>query len=194
MRLSALSSLPLSLALLFTAAPALAKQETFVLDPTHAHVMYAVDHMGFSTSRGVFRSVSGTLLLDPDKPETAKLTVTIPTDSFDSLDADRDKHMKSPEFLDVAKYPEMKFVSTKVERTGEKTAKVTGDLTLHGVTKPVVLNVTLHKLGEHMTTKKPRVGFSAVGTLKRSDFGISYGIPMVGDEVQLTLDAEFGAQ
>jgi polyisoprenoid-binding protein YceI len=88
----------------------------------------------------------------------------------------------------------MKFVSTKVERTGEKTAKVTGDLTLHGVTRPVVLDVTLHQVGTHPMMKKDWAGFSATGTVKRSEFGIPQGIPFVSDAVQITLDAEFGAQ
>ncbi|MDB5367280.1 MAG: polyisoprenoid-binding protein [Rhodospirillales bacterium] len=181
-------------AALLLAAPAFAKPETYALDASHAHVQYAVDHLGFSTSRGAFRTVSGKLVLDADKPEAAKLEVTIPTDSFDSFDAARDKHMKSADFLDVAKFPEMKFVSTKVERTGEKTAKVTGDLTLHGVTKPVVLNVTLHQIGQHPVMKKDWAGFSATGTIKRSEFGIAGGIPFVSDAVELTLDAEFSGQ
>lgn len=189
-RLSAL----LSAAFVLAAAPAFAETKTYQLDSSHAHVQYAVDHLGFSTSRGAFREVSGTLQLDTAKPETAKLDVTIPIKGFDSFDAKRDEHMKSADFLDAAKYPEMKFVSTKVQRTGEKTAKVTGDLTLHGVTKPVVLNVTLHKTGEHPMLKKSWAGFSATGTIKRSEFGISQGIPFVSDAVQITLDAEFGAQ
>jgi polyisoprenoid-binding protein YceI len=181
-------------AALLLAAPAFAKTETYALDSTHAHVQYAVDHLGFSTSRGAFRDVSGTLVLDTDKPETARLNVTIPVASFDSFNAKRDEHIKSADFLDAAKFPEMKFVSTKVERTGEKTAKVTGDLTLHGVTRPVVLDVTLHQVGTHPMMKKDWAGFSATGTVKRSEFGIPQGIPFVSDAVQITLDAEFGAQ
>lgn len=192
MRLPALLAAAPVLTALLAAAPAFAETKTYALDSSHAHVQYSVDHLGFSTSRGAFREVSGTLQLDPAKPETAKLEVTIPMNSFDSFDAKRDEHMKSADFFDVAKFPEMKFVSTKVQRTGEKTAKVTGDLTLHGVTKPVVLNVTLHKVGDHPMLKKSWAGFSATGTIKRSEFGISQGVPFVSDAVQITLDAEFG--
>ncbi|GIL41229.1 YceI family protein [Roseiterribacter gracilis] len=190
MRLPAL----LSAVLLLAAAPAFAETKTYTLDSTHAHVQYSVDHLGFSTSRGAFRDVSGTLQLDVAKPETAKLNVTIPIAGFDSFDKKRDEHIKSADFLDAAKYPDMTFTSTKVQKTGPKTAKVTGDLTLHGVTKPVVLNVTLHKQGEHPVLKKAWAGFSATGTIKRSDFGISAGIPFVSDAVQITLDAEFAGQ
>jgi polyisoprenoid-binding protein YceI len=184
----------LSAALLLAASPAFAETKTYTLDSSHAHVQYAVDHLGFSTSRGVFREVTGTLQLDADKPETAKLNVSIPVASFDSFDAKRDEHMKSADFLDAAKFPTMTFTSTKVQKTGPKTANVTGDLTLHGVTKPVVLKVTLHKIGDHPMMKKPWAGFSATGTIKRSEFGISQGVPFVSDAVQLTLDAEFSGQ
>ncbi len=184
----------LSSALLVAAAPASAETRTYALDSTHAHVQYAVDHLGFSTSRGAFRDVTGTLQLDADKPETAKLNVTIPLTSLDTFNAARDEHLKTADFFDVAKYPDMTFTSTKVQKTGPKTAKVTGDLTLHGVTRPVVLNVTLHKIGEHPVLKQPHAGFSATGTIKRSDFGVSAAIPFVSDAVQITLDAEFGGQ
>jgi polyisoprenoid-binding protein YceI len=194
MRLPVLLSAALLLAPLLATAPALAETKTYALDSSHAHVQYSVDHLGFSTSRGAFRQVSGTLQLDADKPETAKLNVTIPIAGFDSFDAKRDEHIKSADFLDAAKYPDMTFTSTKVQKTGPKTAKVTGDLTLHGVTKPVVLNVTLHKVGEHPVLKKQWAGFSATGTIKRSEFGVSAGIPFVSDAVQITLDAEFGGQ
>lgn len=184
-----------SLLLPIATAPAVAGEtRTYTLDSSHAHVQYAVDHLGFSTSRGAFREVSGTLQLDLDRPESAKLDVTIPTASFDSFDKARDEKMKGAEFLDVANYPEMKFVSTRVQRTGARTANVTGNLTLHGVTRPVTLKVTLHKAEEHAFLKKHWAGFSAVGVLKRSEFGLGAGVPMVSDAVQLTLDAEFGVE
>src|SRR5690606_15131983 len=101
-----------------------------------------------------------------------------------------DDHLKSADFFDVKKFPEARFVSTKVEKTGEKTGKVTGDLTLNGVTKPVTLDVTFNNKGPHPMNQKPTVGFSATGTVKRSDFGIKYALPAVTDEVQLQIEAE----
>lgn len=196
-----ISILPLAIRLLATlllpvaTSSALAGEtRTYTLDPTHAHVLYAVDHLGFSTSRGAFRDVSGTLQLDLDKPENAKLDVTIPVAGFDSFNKARDEYLMRPEFFDPAKYPEIKFVSTKVQRTGAKTADVTGNLTLRGVTRPVTLKVTLHKAEEHGFLKKQWAGFSATGMIKRSEFGMGAGVPMVSDAVQITLDAEFGVQ
>jgi polyisoprenoid-binding protein YceI len=167
--------------------------ETFSLDTTHVSVMYSLDHLGFSISRGVFREVQGQLSIDENQPENARLEVRVNAASIDAFDAGRSNAVRGSNFLEADRFPEMKFVSTKVERTGESTAKVTGDLTLHGVTQPVTLNVTLTKKGKHPITGAQRIGFAASGAVKRSDFKIMGFLPMVGDDVTITIDAEFGA-
>jgi polyisoprenoid-binding protein YceI len=180
-----------ALGLLLGLFPAYA--ENFSLDTTHTSVMYSLDHLGFSISRGVFREVQGQLSIDEKAPEEARLEVRVNTASIDAFDAGRSSAVRGANFLEADRFPDMTFVSTKVERTGESTAKVTGDLTLHGVTHPVTLNVTLQKIGKHPITGAQRIGFAASGTVKRSDFKIMGFLPMVGDDVTITVDAEFGA-
>ena len=170
-----------------------AKAETFNLDSAHTSVMYSLNHLGFSTSRGVFREVSGKLVLDEASPEASRLDVVVKTASIDAFDTGRSNAVKGEKFLDVANFPEMRFVSTKIERTGPTTANVTGELTLHGITRTVTLNTALVKEGKSPLTGALRGGFSAIGTLKRSDFQILGFLPAVGDEVTITIDAEFGA-
>jgi polyisoprenoid-binding protein YceI len=178
------------LALLATPAAA---AESYTLDQGHTAVLYALNHLGFSTSRGIFRDVSGRLVLDDKTPAASRLDVTVKTASIDSFDPGRDQAVRAGQFLDVERFPEMRFVSTRVERTGEATAKVSGELTLHGVTRPVTLDVALIKAGKHPITGAQRLGFSATGAVKRSEFGILGYLPMVGDEVTITIDSEFGA-
>ncbi|TRB16532.1 polyisoprenoid-binding protein [Rhizobium rhizogenes] len=155
--------------------------------------MYSLNHLGFSTSHGIFRDVAGWLVLDEETPAASRLEVTVKTVGIDTFDEGRDKATRGEQFLNVKSYPEMRFVSTGVERTGETTARVTGALTLHGVTRPLTLNVTLVKIGKHPITGAQRVGFSATGVLKRSEFGITGFLPAVGDDVTITIDSEFGA-
>ncbi len=164
--------------------------DTYKFDPSHTTVVWDADHLGFSHPHGLFPEVEGTLTLDESAPANSKLDVTIHTDKIATGIAKFDDHLKSKDFFNVEKFPTATFKSTKIEKTGDKTAKVTGDLTLLGITKPVTLDVTLNKKGEHPMNKKPTVGFSATGTIKRSDFGISYGLPNVGDDVPLTIEAE----
>ncbi|KJC49723.1 hypothetical protein UB31_13530 [Bradyrhizobium sp. LTSP849] len=180
-----------ALGLLLGLLPAYA--ENFSLDSTHTSVMYSLDHLGFSISRGVFREVQGQLSIDEKAPEEARLEVRINAASIDAFDAGRSNAVRGGNFLETDRFPEMKFVSTKVERSGESTAKITGDLTLHGVTHPVTLNATLQKKGKHPITGAQRIGFAASGVIKRSDFKIMGFLPMVGDDVTITVDVEFGA-
>lgn len=170
-----------------------AAADSYTLDNEHTVVLYALNHLGFSTSHGIFRDVSDQLVLDDKVPTASRLEVTIKTASIDTFDEGRDKAVRGDQFLDVTKYPEMHFVSTKIERTGETAARVTGDLTLHGMTRPLTLDVTLVKEGKHPMTGAQRVGFSANGALKRSEFGTLGFLPAVGDDVTITIDSEFGA-
>lgn len=170
-------------------SPALAA-DTYTFDPAHTTVIWKAEHLGFSHPHGLFSNVEGTLTLDEATPANSKVDVTIKTDNIATGIAKFDDHLKSKDFFNVKEFPAATFKSTKVEKTGDNTAKVTGDLTLLGVTKPVTLDVTLNKKGEHPMSKKPTVGFTATGTIKRSEFGLSYGVPNVGDDVPIMIEAE----
>jgi len=172
-----------------------AKAGTYKVDGGHTQVLFTVTHMGFSEYSGQFTKPTGTLVLDPADPSKDKVEVVFPIDQLQTTVGALDAHLKKPEFFDAAKFPEGKFVSTKVTVTG-KTATIAGDLTLKGVTKPVILSVHFVGAGTmmampQMPNPKLNVGFKATTTIKRSDFGISYGIPLVSDEVKLTINAAF---
>lgn len=181
-------------ALAATAALALssfAHADEYEIDASHTHVGFTVSHLGFSETYGVFKNVSGTLTLDEKKPEASRIDVTIDVASLDTASEKRDEHLKAKDFFDVANYPTMTFKSTKVEVTGKDTATVTGNLTLHGVTRPVGLFVKLNKAGPSPMDKSKQVaGFSALGKLKRSDFGITTYVPAIGDEVTIAISTE----
>lgn len=176
------------------AMPAQAAQEEFILDPSHTSIVWSANHFGFSNPNGKFATVEGMLTLDEAKPENSKVSVTITTGSTLSGVPKLDEHMKTADFFDTAKFPTATFVSNKVDVTGKDTAKVHGDLTLRGVTKPVVLDVKLNKIGEHPMSKKKTVGFSASTVVKRSDFGMAFGIPAVSDEVKIAIETEANAK
>jgi polyisoprenoid-binding protein YceI len=166
-------------------------EETYQLEKTHVDLLFAINHAGFTEKHGSFRELDATLQYDAQKPENSRVTVTVKTDSVDTGYPARDSDLKSDKFLDVAKYPDMRFVSTKVTRNPDQTLRIEGDLTLHGVTKPITLHAKLNKAAPNPFDKRPTVGFSASGTLKRSDFGIATYVPIIGDEVSITIDAEF---
>lgn len=185
----------LTSALLLTLpAAANAEMRKYSFDPSHTQVIFFVNHMGFSMQEGEFHKVDGSLMLDEAQPEKAELNVTIDTNSLDMDEAKWDEHMKSADFFNVAKFPTMTFKSTSVKKTGDKTADVTGDFTLLGVTKPVTLAVTHNKSGKHPMNGKDVAGFSATGKLKRSDFGMNNGLPMVGDDVDIRIEIETFAE
>jgi polyisoprenoid-binding protein YceI len=182
---------------LAAAAPAraadLSKAEAghYVLDKSHAKVLFSINHLGFSTYYGFFPNLSGTLDLDPAAPTKSALSVTINVAGLVTTDPKLDTKLKSDTFFDTAKFPKATFKSTAIEVTGEGRGKLTGDLTLHGVTKPVTLDVTFNGAGSPPMTQIYVVGFDAVGTLKRSDFGIKNFVPLVGDDVTLRIGCEF---
>jgi polyisoprenoid-binding protein YceI len=165
--------------------------ETFQLEKTHVDLLFSINHAGFTEKHGSFRELDATLQYDAQKPEDSHVTVTVRTDSIDTGFPARDADLKSAKFLDVAKYPEMRFVSTKVTRNADQTLRIDGDLTLHGVTKPITLQAKLNKAAPNPFDKRPTVGFSANGSLKRSDFGVATYLPVIGDVVTITIDAEF---
>jgi len=180
-----------AVALAFLASPALAA-DTYKIDTSHVYVGFEVNHLGFSTTYGRFNDVSGTIEFDEENPEASSVEVKIDPASVDTGHKERDEHVRGEDLLNVAEYPEMSFKSTSIERTGEKTGKITGDLTLHGVTKPVTLDTSFTQKGTYpMTEEKIEViGFDAKTTLKRSDYGMDKFIPMVGDELPVTISFE----
>ena len=173
------------------ASHAMAAQETYQLEKTHVDLLFSINHAGFTEKHGAFRELDATLQFDEQKPENSHVTVTVKTDSIDTGFPARDTDLKSAKFLDVAQYPEMRFVSTRVTRNADKTLRIDGELTLHGVTKPLTLQAKLNKAAPNPFDKRPTVGFSATGSLKRSDFGVATYLPVIGDVVSITIDAEF---
>ena len=162
----------------------------FTLESPHTQIIFNVSHLGFSHSYGKFTGYSGNITFDPDAPASSSVDVTIDAKSLELNDQKWNDHVRNADFLDVEKYPTITFKSTKIEVTGEKTANITGDLTLHGVTKPVVLATTLNKLDKHPMSGKQVAGFSAKATVKRSEFGVSYGLPNVGDDLNIIIEVE----
>ncbi|MBG78348.1 MAG: polyisoprenoid-binding protein [Alphaproteobacteria bacterium] len=167
-----------------------AAPESYNFDPTHTNILWKAEHFGFSKPSGRFGLTSGELILDEDAPENSSVEVVIDTTDLVTGIEKFDAHLKSSDFLDVENFPTATFKSTAVEVTGETTAKVTGDLTLHGVTKPVTLDMTLNKIGINPISEKKTAGFSGSIVLKRSDFGISMYVPNVSDEVEISIEAE----
>ena len=189
-----------ALALSSTAVPAepsMLPAGTYKMDRAHASLTWKVSHLGLSNYTARFTNIDATLDIDPAKPETAKLAVTVDPTSIrtDYPFADKndfDKELSADDkFFNTSKFSNITFTSTRIERTGATTATVTGDLTFLGVTKPVAIDVTLNGAIEHPMTKQPMLGFSGVATLKRSEFGMTHGIPFVGDDVKLLIEAEF---
>lgn len=169
-------------------ATAKAQVEHYDLETVHTQILFFVDHLGFSKSMGKFHEYQGHIVFDRDNPENSSVDVTIETASI-SMGLDRwDDHMKNEDFFDVEQYPQMTFRSTHIEVTGEDTANITGDLTLLGQTHPVTLDVVHNKSAENRG--RYMSGFSATTTINRSQWGMTYGLPAVGDEVEIRLEVE----
>lgn len=163
----------------------------YALEKTHASITFKAMHMGLANYTMRFNTFDANITLDPAKPEASKLSVTIDPSSLDSNNAKMTAHTNNADFFDVAKHQSITFTSTKIEKTGANTGKVHGDLTLLGVTKPIVLDATFNNGGAHPFFKKYALGFSATTTIKRSDFGMGYGIPMVADDIPVAIETEF---
>ncbi|MGQ3891359.1 YceI family protein [Legionella sp. CNM-4043-24] len=179
------------LAAVFTLSAILPAQaaEKLILDDQHSYVLWHINHLGFTTQSGKWY-VKGFVLLDKDHPQNSKVEATIDLNNFVTGLPELDKHLKSPLFFDTAKYPTATFISSKVDVINDHSARVEGSLTLHGITKPVTLDVTLNKTGKNPITDKMTVGFSAKTELKRSDFGMKALLPNLGDEVTIEIGAE----
>lgn len=163
---------------------------TYKVDPAHTQVVWSVDHLGFSRLYGMVGEFTGELKLDPARPQAATLAVDIPLSGLTVTSPGFAKHLASADLFDTAKFPTARFVSRTVTVNGQS-ATITGDLTLHGVTKPVVLDARFYGAGVNAMSKAQTVGFSATAKLKRSDFGLGYAAPAVSDEVSLDITAAF---
>ncbi|WP_176591237.1 YceI family protein [Sphingobium sp. EM0848] len=165
---------------------------TYTIDPGHTQILFAYDHMGFTNNMGVIAEPSGTLTLDPKNPSAAKVSVDVPVSNLRTGVAKLDEHLMKPEFFDSAKFPKATFVSTGVKIQGSE-AEITGNLTIKGVTKPVTLDTEFYGAGKApaMMGGKENIGFVATTTVKRSDFNMGYGVPMIGDKVELKIVAAF---
>ena len=175
------------LAFFAQAAPA----TTYTLEPNYTQGVLRWDHLGFSYPAAQFAQGTGTLEFDESDPTMSSIKVTIPLASLNTGVPDLDEHLKSEDFFEVAKFPTATFVSTRVEKgMGMNRFKVTGNLTIRKVTKPVMLDVTLLKVGKNARTEVATIGFDARGTLKRSDFGLGAFVPQVSDEIQLLVTTQ----
>ncbi|PPU36347.1 YceI family protein [Xanthomonas sp. CFBP 7912] len=178
-------------ALALTSLAATAAPVRYALDPVHTRVLFAVEHAGFSKALGTVSGSSGTLVFDPEDWASARLDVTVPLQRADLGDAKWNQATLARNLLDAERFPDAHFVSTHVETSGENRARVTGNLTLRGVTRPVTLDVTLNALKRHpLPPFRRTAGFSATATLSRAAFGVDAWKSMIGDTVELRIEAE----
>lgn len=171
--------------------PTQVESGTYSVDPAHTQILFAVSHMGFTTYYGRFANASGTLDLSSKDAAASRLQIAVPTDTVSTTSDKLNEELKGAQWFEAQKYPEISFKSVKVTRTGQDTAQVAGDLTLHGVTKRVILAARFNGAGINPLDKKYTVGFRATGTIRRSDFGMTTYVPLIGDQVELTLSGAF---
>ena len=163
--------------------------DSYSVDPRHTWPQYEIMHLGFSTQRGRFNETAGKILLDR-AAKTGSLEIVIKTASIDTGLEKWDTHMKSEDFFNAEKYPEMTFKADKIVFNGDKPASIPGQFTLMGVTKPVTLNVNYFNCGQHPVLKKEVCGADASTTIKRSEFGMTKSVPYIADEVKLVINVE----
>ena len=177
-------------ALFAFAGAASAAPVTYKIDPGHTNVLASWDHFGYSNPSINFGKAEGTIVYDAENVPNSSVQVTLPLTGLSALADEFYDHLTGDKWFDAAKHPDASFKSTQVEAAGEGKLKVTGDLTVKGITKPVVLDVKLNKAAEHPMKKVPAIGFDATATVKRSDFGVGAYAPMVSDEVTLRITTE----
>ncbi len=186
MRLPSLTAIVV-LAGLVVASPSSAAD--YKIDPNHTHILFFVDHLGFSKMIGFFTTFTGGISFDPAKPEASKLNVAIKTASLQTHFPPRDSDLKGADWFNVKEFPQMTFVGSSFTKKDDKSGEIVGNLTLLGVTKPVTLEVTFNKAGRR-GDGADTVGFSARGSLKRSDFGMKTDLGYIGDDVDLIIETE----
>ena len=172
--------------------PWLAVTQVYTFDVPHTQIYFTINHMGFSNSSALLSLKEGTVTIDQANMANSKADVTIDVASLEFGDKTWNEHMAEKKFFNTAAFPTMKFVSSKVTMSSATVGKLTGNLTLLGVSKPVTLDFTINKIDANPMSKKPYAGFSATGSLKRSDFGMSAYLPSIGDEVKIRIEAEAG--
>lgn len=173
--------------------PADVRAGTYAVEPEHTQIVWGVSHFGLTTFYGTFSGVSGRLTVDPKNPGASTLSVSVPVASVLSTSAKLDGMLKGPAWFDGKKYPVLNFVSTKVTQTGAGTARVDGTLTMHGVSKPETLAVKFNGAAINPIDHSYSIGFEASGTVRRSEFGVTAYVPVVGDDVTLMISGAFEA-
>ena len=183
-------TLSLGLAVAIASSVTLAAPVDYKIDPTHTATVFSWNHFGFSTPSANFTDIQGVIKVDNAKPANSSVEVTIPISSVNTNVPALDKEFQEEAWFNAAKYPNITFKSTKVETKDKKHFKITGDLTVKGVTKPVVLDAVLNKQGEHPMAKVPAIGFNATTSFNRSAFGIGNYVPNVGDKITVNITTE----
>lgn len=163
---------------------------TYTFDTVHSRVTFYINHLGFSNSVGEFRIGDGTFTFDNDDWANSNVDVNVPVRSLELGDAKWNTDILSSDFLEADKYPEIRFTSKKIQKLAGGKAKLYGNLTIKGVTKPVVLDLRVNKVGDHPMRKTPAAGFTATTTVKRSEFGVRKYLPMVSDDVKVRIEVE----
>ncbi|WP_120430106.1 YceI family protein [Acinetobacter baylyi] len=185
-----LKTLSLGLAVAVSSSFVLAAPVDYKIDPTHTATVFSWNHFGFSTPSANFSDIQGVIKVDNAKPSNSSVEVTIPVSSVNTNVTALDKEFQQEAWFNAAKYPNITFKSTKVETKDKKHFKITGNLTVKGITKPVVLNAVLNKQGEHPMAKVPAIGFNATTSFNRSEFGIGNYVPNVGDKITVNITTE----
>ncbi|MGE8540463.1 YceI family protein [Acinetobacter sp. ANC 3813] len=183
-------ALTIGLAVASAATFTMAKPVAYQIDPTHTATVFSWNHFGFSTPSANFSDIQGVINVDNAKPANSSVNVTIPLSSLNTNVKALDEHLKTPDFFDAAKYPNITFKSTKVQAISKTKYKITGNLTIKDVTKPVVLDAVLNKQGVHPMTKVESIGFNATTSFDRSAFGVGAYVPNVGDKITVNITTE----
>ncbi|NWK73165.1 polyisoprenoid-binding protein [Acinetobacter sp. SwsAc6] len=185
-----IKALTVGLALASVATFSMAKPVAYQIDPTHTATVFNWNHFGFSTPSANFSDIQGTINVDNAKPANSSVDVTIPLSSLNTNVKALDEHLKTADFFNAEKYPNITFKSTKVQALGKNKYKITGNLTVKDVTKPVVLDAVLNKQGVHPMTKAESIGFNATTSFNRSAFGVGAYVPNVGDQITVNITTE----
>jgi polyisoprenoid-binding protein YceI len=183
-------ALTIGLAVASVATFTMAKPVSYHIDPTHTATVFTWNHFGFSTPSANFSDIQGIINVDNAKPANSSVNVTIPLSSLNTNVTALDEHLKTADFFDAAKYPNITFKSTKVQEISKNKYKITGNLTVKDVTKPVVLDAVLNKQGVHPMTKVESIGFNATTSFDRSAFGVGAYVPNVGDKITVNITTE----
>lgn len=185
-----LKTLSIGLAVAVSSSFALAAPVDYKIDPTHTATVFSWNHFGFSTPSANFSDIQGVIKVDNAKPSNSSVEVTIPVSSVNTNVTALDKEFQQEAWFNASKYPTITFKSTKVETKDKKHFKITGNLTVKGITKPVVLDAVLNKQGEHPMAKVPAIGFNATTSFNRSEFGLANYVPNVGDKITVNITTE----